>query len=326
MAAAKSHGLDFARKNAFRLFVASSLPSMHSRVRKLSGNDMHALLFSSRPVFARLTRAGICAGLVFSLGACGLFSSYKPAPLENALQPQRDQPAAKADPKEGSKAHLALAVNYFQSGQLDFAQDEAVTALKLDGKSSEAVSMLGIIAMAQKNYPVAQTNFEKALSLDPANADALNNLASVYCRTNRYDEGVQLYGKALATPGYTRVTPTLLNAATCLERKPDLDSAEKFLRVARKNDPNDTAVMYQLALLDLHANKPHEALFEIEAMRRREQPTSAVLWLQYLAARQAGDSQSASRASVLLQSQFPRSRETDQLMARDFTAPELVSQ
>jgi type IV pilus assembly protein PilF len=277
---------------------------------------------SSANAFARsLARGLLVAGLAASLGACGLFQGYKAPKLDNPLQPTPESKPPKANPKAGSQAHLALAVSYFQSGDLADAQLEAQTAAKLDGSNAEAVSMLGIVAMAQKNYPEAETQFSRALSIAPGNADAMNNLAGVYCRTQRVDQGVQLYGKALATPGYAKTTGTLINASICLQRKPDYAAAEAFLRSARRSDPNDTTAIYQLASLLLRDGKPQQALVELDALHRRQAPDAAALWLQFLSARASGDSVAAERASALLQSQFPRSAQTDQLLRRDYTPP-----
>ncbi len=63
------------------------------------------------------------------------------------------------------------------TGQFDQAEAQARSALVIDPNSLQAKVFRGLIALLQKDYPVAEEWFEKAHLQDPSNGTITNNLA-----------------------------------------------------------------------------------------------------------------------------------------------------
>lgn len=113
--------------------------------------------------------------------------------LLKAIEHYRD--AVRLDP-ESSLAHSRLAGALLYLGDLDAAEAPIFRALSLDPGLSEAQHTMGLYYFA-RGRPEAYAAFERAVELDPDNADALESYA--FARWIRgVDEGVtSLYRRAL---------------------------------------------------------------------------------------------------------------------------------
>lgn len=83
----------------------------------------------------------------------------------------------------------------------------------------------------------AMACYVKVVKADPNNAQAMNNLGSVYLRTGRLDSAIQVLTKAIAlNPNSTEV---LTNLAASYGNKGQFNEALKYYNQALKIDPNE---------------------------------------------------------------------------------------
>ncbi len=76
--------------------------------------------------------------------------------------------------------------------------------VKIDPNNSPALTDLGIDLARRKNYPLAKTNFLKAMASDPDNVDAILGLSRVYYMTNELDKARDTLNLAIGKePGYS---------------------------------------------------------------------------------------------------------------------------
>ena len=80
--------------------------------------------------------------------------------------------------------HSNYANILYHCNNIEFAIQEHKRALKLDKKSFQSFYGLGVIYSHLKNYPKAEDNYKKALSLDDNSSVAHNNLANLYNQIN----------------------------------------------------------------------------------------------------------------------------------------------
>jgi tetratricopeptide (TPR) repeat protein len=81
-----------------------------------------------------------------------------------------------------AQEHLALGVSYESQGKLDLAISEYKAALKKDSKEVGVTPLiyLGNAHARREEYKEAEGYYQKVLKREPANGQALNNLAWVY--------------------------------------------------------------------------------------------------------------------------------------------------
>ncbi len=213
------------------------------------------------------------------------------------------------------RAHIELGVSYYQDGRFDIAQEEALAALKDDSSNSDALTLLGAVHLALGEIPQAESAFRKAVSSNPQNANARNNLGQVLCQTRRHEEGIEQFGRALATPRYPQdmMLNTLINAGICLASKPDLPAAERYFLKALQEEPFYPPALYQLANLYYKTNRFAAAESRIEALHKQTAPTAATLYLQAQIAQAQSNHVLARELAAKLLLQFPKSPEAKKL-------------
>lgn len=103
-----------------------------------------------------------------------------------------------------AEEHDNLGRIYESQGKFDLAAQQYRSALRQDSKSLSSLLLLGDLSFRTKNYPEAETAYEKAIRLQPENGDIYNNLCWVYLEQNiKMGRAGELIEKAVtATPGH----------------------------------------------------------------------------------------------------------------------------
>ena len=129
------------------------------------------------------------------------------------------------DPLTASE-HNDLGVAYERKGQLDLAEKEYLRAGEKDRKWALPLFNLGNIAYGRADLEAAEGYYRRALALDKANPDIMNNLASLLHDISLDHEAAALISKALS-----------------VERKPEyLDTYRKIMGYFPDEDENLNAV------------------------------------------------------------------------------------
>ena len=170
-------------------------------------------------------------------------------------------------------------------------QEDAIVmlcrAIEQRGDYTEAYNNLGVIFREQGKLPEAEACFRKSIDLEPKRAAHYNNLALVFLDTNRYQEAVLCLQEALkfdpllpeiynslglvyeaqgkakeAESAYAkavRLKPEYFEAyynwGTFLKSRNEDQPAEKYLQMALELMPNDPAIKFSLATLQLRAGR-----------------------------------------------------------------------
>jgi tetratricopeptide (TPR) repeat protein len=96
--------------------------------------------------------------------------------------------------------HDNLGRIYESQGKFDLAAQQYRSALKQDSKSLPSLLLLGDLSFRTKNYPEAESSYEKAIKLQPGNGDIYNNLCWVYLEQNvELGKAGELIEKAMTT-------------------------------------------------------------------------------------------------------------------------------
>jgi predicted O-linked N-acetylglucosamine transferase (SPINDLY family) len=92
---------------------------------------------------------------------------------------------------------LERAVQYHQAGDLRRAETLYREALKLDPQNSDALNLLGAIAIQEARYEEAVQLIQQAISLNQTRPGFYNNLGLAYWQLGRFAEAVECHQQAL---------------------------------------------------------------------------------------------------------------------------------
>ena len=124
-------------------------------------------------------------------------------------------------------------------------------SLSLDANNAEAWYEAGRIEYTLNHFQPALEAFQRSLQLDPFSVKAENNLGLAFEGLNRIDDAISAYRKAMAMQAASSQPSEqpLLNLATVLVDRNQLDEALSLLQQARQIAPNDWKILAQLGRL-----------------------------------------------------------------------------
>lgn len=136
---------------------------------------------------------------------------------EGRLDDSRDQlEQLIGDSPSSAAAWFNLALVEYAAGN-EQARDEALdAAIEADDTMVDAYALKGNLAIAASDWKSAESNFKRALELEPESAESLVGLAWVMAKTERLDRALPLLDRAVeAAPDfvYARVDRSRVNVA-----------------------------------------------------------------------------------------------------------------
>lgn len=261
----------------------------------------------------RLAAALIVSGLVLVTG-CGSMSrkftfmrpdlskrEFTRTAPEYDIRPDRSGQAAL-----DARGRLMLADQRLRAGQYDQAAVEARAALKLDPKSAQAHTILGVVADGKGQSAQAGGHYAKAAALAPADGSALNNYGAWLCSNGRAAESIAWFDRALAAPGYATPASARANAGACAVDAGQPQRAERDLRLALAQQPENPAALSAMARLAFDAGRYMEARAFSERRLAAAPAAADNLRLASQIEQKLGDNAASARYLQQLSAQFPQ--------------------
>jgi len=148
------------------------------------------------------------------------------------------------------------AASALAAGDLKGAETELHEILKASPLDVHAMNLLGIVYAQQKREPEAEALFKQAIALHPEFAGAEASLGLLYIQMAKYDLAVPPLEEALRLdPGREDARSALLSArrgqAHGASDLGDLEKALALLIEARRLNPDDAGVEYDLGMISL---------------------------------------------------------------------------
>jgi tetratricopeptide (TPR) repeat protein len=180
--------------------------------------------------------------------------------LNTTAQAAQQAPgAAEASALRGS---FQKAVELQGAGQLDEAEAAYKAILVTSPDVPEVYQNLGSLYLARKDYPAAETTFQKGLELRPDSTDLSTLLARVYQESGRPDKAMALVEKSAgANPQDARAQ---FNRGIFLLNANKNEEAIGAFEAAIKADPNAAEAYYRLGALMVGQAKIPESIQYLE--------------------------------------------------------------
>lgn len=207
---------------------------------------------------------------------------------------------------------LQLASGYYQEGKYEVALDEVKQAINAYPGYAEAYGMRALIYTSMGQLALAESNYQRALELAPANPGLANNYGSFLCQNGKPAQAMRYFDAALADRSYRSPVSALVNAGNCSIGLKKYDAAERYLLDALRVAPDLAAVNSALAKVYFHKRDMTRARFFINRLtstQRLDSLPADALWLALRVERHFGDKAMEDSLATQLRKQHPGSPE-----------------
>ncbi|PYE79933.1 type IV pilus assembly protein PilF [Xylophilus ampelinus] len=231
-------------------------------------------------------------------------------PADSATQrPDLVTSSDEAPERRRARLRYELAANYFQNDQTNIALDEVKQSLTADPTFPDAYNLRGLIYMRLNDYALAEDSFQRAVSLNPRDANAMHNYGWMLCQQQKYPEATAQFRRAVAVPSYTDKAKTLMTEGLCEVRGGAVGEAERTLLESYALDPSNPITGFTLANLLRQRGELARAQFYIRRVNNGEFSTSESLWLGIKIERRLGDQTAVRQLADQLRKRYPLSAE-----------------
>ena len=248
-------------------------------------------------------RAWALLGLLGVLAGCAGQPGLGDTPVE--LHTASDDSAE----RKRARPRLELAAGYYGNGQYAVALDETKKALQVDPTFPDAYNLGGLIYMALGENQLARAHFERAIALNPRDANALHNLGWLQCQQGQYAAATQSFERAVAVPLYGDRAKTLMTQGICEARAGDKAKAEATLQRSYELDAGNPVTGYNLSQLLYQRGDYSRAQFYIRRLNNSELANAESLWLGIRVERRLNNRPASDQLASQLRRRFPQSRE-----------------
>jgi type IV pilus assembly protein PilF len=246
----------------------------------------------------------ILIGSLLPLGVLGGCAAGGPVATAGAEAfTESDEP----DSRKRASIRLKLAVLYFQDGKYAIAMDETKQAILIDPNWFESYGMRGLIYLQTGDYGLAESSFQKALTINPQSSDTKHNYGFLLCKMQRPEEAMQLFGAALADPGYGQRAKTWAELGHCQLANGQKTEAEASYLRSYELDAGNPATGLNLASLLYQRGESDRAQFYARRINDSEQASAESLWLGIKIARSLGSVDAQAQLGTQLRRRFGQS-------------------
>ncbi|TDK23468.1 tetratricopeptide repeat protein [Luteimonas aestuarii] len=210
--------------------------------------------------------------------------------------------------RQGGQARrlLASAQQKLRADDDAGAEADARAALRADGKSAEAHTLLGLIATRKGQADAAGRHYAAAAELAPANAIMLGNYGAWLCGNERSEDSLAWFERALGVPGDR--SAGLANYGACALMAGRTDLAERASRAALDVDPGNALALNTLAQHYYASGQYFEARAFSQRRLAAAPATPDALRLASQIEDKLGDTVAATRYVQRLRTEFPQAR------------------
>lgn len=247
----------------------------------------------------------ICWCAVLIGGCANNPRAFSPSDGKTDILTESDEP----DVRRRARLRLELASGYFEQGQTNVALDELKQALILDPGFGDAYNLRGLVYMRLNDLPLAEDSFRRALALNPRNADVAHNYGWLLCQQARYRESSQLFGQAIANPGYSGQAKTLMAQGVCQIRASQPAEAEQSFLRSYQIDARNPLTAYNLANLLYERGDLTRAQFYIRRLNNSELANAETLWLGIKIEQRLNNREVVAQLGDQLKKRYGQSRE-----------------
>ena len=260
----------------------------------------------------RLLQATSLSAIVAAFASLLLFGGIAGCANGTSSATQVPETYTESDEPESRKRatnRLKLAVLYFQDGKYNFALDEVKQAIQTDPAWFQPYWMRGLINMQTGDYALAETSFQKALSISPGSSDVKHNYGVLLCKMKRPVEARKMFDAALADTAYGQRAKSWQELANCQLANGQKGDAEVSYLRSYELDAANPVTGYNLAALLFERKELTKAQFYARRINNSDRASAESLWLGIKIERSLGIQEAQLQLEAQLRRRYGQSRE-----------------
>ncbi len=257
---------------------------------------------------ATLTHALVCALAVW-LSGCAQAVSGLDASARSDVRADLQTESDETPNQRRARIRLELATAYFQQGQTHVALDEIKQAIAIDPAYAGAYNLRGLVYLRLNDLPLASDSFDRALALNPRDADAAHNYAWLLCQHAQYESSAKYFAQAIGNPVYAHPAKSWMAQGLCQMRSGQTDEAELSLSRSYGLDAGHPVTAYNLAHLLFNRGQVQPAQPYMQQLNGGPLANAETLWLGIKIERQLNNPDAVLALAGRLRERFAQSRE-----------------
>jgi Tfp pilus assembly protein PilF len=172
--------------------------------------------------------------------------------------------------RQTAEIRYNLGVQAQQAGNIQEALSEFQRAVEIDPDNAEAQNALGILLhLSFRRHAEAIEHYEKALEIRPTFSEARSNLANVYLDQGQYDQAIKLYEQVLNDMLYPTPFIAQGNMGWAYYKKGDTAKALENIKAAVTLNPNFCLGFKNLGLIHEQTGNTEEACKQFGQYRQQ---------------------------------------------------------
>ncbi len=162
--------------------------------------------------------------------------------------------------QQSADIHYNLGVQAQQNGNVQEALSEFQRAVELDPDNADAQNALGILLhLSFRRHSEAIEHYQKAIEVRPNFSEARTNLANVYLDQGQYDQAIKLYEQVLNDMMYPTPFIAQGNLGWAYYKKGDTEKALENIKASVTLNPNFCLGFKNLGLIYEQTGNTDEA-------------------------------------------------------------------
>lgn len=223
---------------------------------------------------------------------------------------KQDKKETQVNTQQATSVRVSLGLRYLQKGDFEQAKFNLSKALELSPKSAQANYAFAYYLQKTGELNLADTYYQKAISIEPNNGDTRNNYGVFLCEQQKYAQAQEQFLYATQITDYIRSASTYENLAICAQAQQNIPQALEYLSLAEHHHARPAKILALKAELQYQSGQFAKALSSLELWFTLQKPTADMLLLKHLAALSSNKLPLAYQAAQELLSTFPQSKET----------------
>ncbi len=148
-----------------------------------------------------------------------------------------------------AELYTRLGLGYMKQDRLSASLEALEEALAIAPQDSAANHAMALLRFKLGDSVEARRRFGISVASDPGNFGARHDFGTVLCQLGAWADGIQQFRAALDDPFNTATYRSQFGLGVCLLGVSDLFGAQDQFRAALASRPNNSAILYQCAVV-----------------------------------------------------------------------------